>query len=91
MSETFGGQTFSPARDGKRLAAQFDAVREVMLEKQWRTLTELQTLVSDRYGIVASLPAISARVRDLRKLKFGGYHVERDYVGAGLWRYRVAP
>jgi uncharacterized membrane protein len=33
--------------------------------------------------------SISARLRDLRKPKFGGYTVERQYVERGLFRYRV--
>jgi hypothetical protein len=33
--------------------------------------------------------AASARVRDLRKPRFGGYTVERRHVRDGLWEYRL--
>ncbi len=34
--------------------------------------------------------SISARLRDLRKPRNGGYTVERSHVHRGVWAYRVA-
>lgn len=33
--------------------------------------------------------SVSARLRDFRKLRFGGHTVERRYVEVGLFEYRV--
>ena len=80
----FDGETFDPQRDGTRLQIQFERVRSIVLDGQWHTLPELH----EATGFPEA--SISARLRDLRKKKFGGYEVERDYVGDGLWRYRVS-
>jgi biotin operon repressor len=80
----FDGNTFSQARDGARLSKQLDAVKTVMLDGQWHTLAELAETAH------ASDAAVSARVRDLRKAKFGGYTVDRLYIRRGIWAYRIA-
>lgn len=54
-----------------------------MLDGQWRTLAGIQEIVG---GTESS---ISARLRDLRKQKFGGYQVDRERVHGGLYQYRV--
>jgi len=33
--------------------------------------------------------SVSARLRDLRKAKFGAHTIERQRVSAGLFRYRM--
>ena len=83
----FDGVTYKRDRDGDRLGAQLHAVKQYMLSLKgtWRTLPEIARLV----GYPAT--SVSARLRDLRKEKFGGYNVERRYVGDGLWEYRVKP
>lgn len=85
----FGGETFVAERDGKRLKPQLEAVKEIMLDGEWHTIYELSAELAAR-EIPASDPAVSARIRDLRKAKFGGYNVEREYVADGVWQYRVA-
>ena len=80
----FDGKTFSPERDGARLGAQLEAVRSYMLGHGWVTLGQIVAAVG------GSAPGVSARLRDLRKPRFGGYTVERRYVADGLWEYRVA-
>jgi hypothetical protein len=80
----FDGDTFTPARDGDRLRCQLDAVRRLMSDGAWRTLAEIGAAVG------APEASASARLRDLRKPKFGGLAVEREYVRRGLFRYRLA-
>lgn len=46
-------------------------------------------VIEERYG-VAAVASISARLRDLRKPKFGGYVVERRRRTVGTWEYRVS-
>lgn len=80
----FGGTTYDPQKDGKRLTTMFHRVLEVMRSGEWFTLGKLQELVG------GSEAGISARVRDLRKPEFGGYDVERRRVGdSGLFEYRI--
>lgn len=83
MSGEFDGATFEPARDGARLASQLTRVFDVMKDGQWRTLTDLAGAAS------GSEVGVSARLRDLRKAKFGGHEVQRRYLHHGLFEYRV--
>jgi hypothetical protein len=79
----FDGETYEPERDRERLGAQLLAVRYLMLDHEWHTLADLA-----RYA-GGSEASVSARLRDLRKRRFGGYVIEREYVSRGLWRYRM--
>ena len=80
----FDGITINEERDNGRLQRQLQVVRCVMLERPiWYTLAEL----SRRTNFPES--SVSARLRDLRKARFGGYQVDRKYVDKGIWAYRV--
>lgn len=79
----FDGQTYEPEQDEGRLKAQLEQVKEIMLDGQWRTLSDLQSLTGH------STASLSARLRDLRKEKFGGYSVERERLHGGTHAYRV--
>jgi hypothetical protein len=81
----FDGETYEPARDHVRLARQLAGVRALMADGRWRTLPEIARHVE------GSEAALSARLRDLRKRKFGGRTVERRYLAGGLFEYRVVP
>lgn len=78
------GVTFNPAEDRDRLDGQMDAVWRLMRDGNWRSTKEIAEAVG------CPDASASARLRDLRKPKFGGWNIERAYVGNGLWRYRVA-
>lgn len=79
----FGGKTYEPSRDYARLTGQLARVFDIMRDGQWRTLPEIAREVQ------GSQPAVSARLRDLRKDKYGGHEVERKHQGGGLYIYRV--
>ncbi len=80
----FDGRTFSHALDGQRLSTCLDRVRALMQDGRWRTLSDIRQLIG------GSEAGISARIRDLRKAKFGGHTVDKERVGPdGLWRYRL--
>lgn len=79
----FDGETYEPDRDHLRLARQHVAVRREMSDGRWWTLRELAEVVG------APEASVSARLRDLRKPRFGGYTIERTYAGGGVWRYRM--
>ena len=82
----FDGETYDEKRDRKRLVKQLVKVFHATEDKRWHTLKELSELCGG-----APEASVSARLRDLRKEKFGSYRVRRRYVGDGLWQYRVLP
>lgn len=81
----FDGDTFDPARDGARLSGQLARVMALMADGRWRTLAEIAAACG------CSEASASARLRDARKSKFGGYRVDRQRVAGarGLWKYRL--
>lgn len=85
----FGGSTYDADQDEARLTGQLGAVFGIMKDGEWRTLSRIAELIWSKTGALASEASISARLRDLRKVKFGGHKVERRRRSAGLWEYRV--
>jgi hypothetical protein len=83
MSKLFDGETYDEKRDRTRLARQLRSVFEYMADRHWHTLDQLERELGHPPA------SISARLRDLRKRKFGCWVVERRYVDHGLWEYRL--
>ena len=85
MNGTFGGDTFDEELDGDRLRRQLVKVYAIMADGQWHTLAQISHLID------APEASVSARIRDLRKDKFGGHRVDAERVinGNGLFRYRM--
>jgi hypothetical protein len=82
----FDGATFTAPLDLDRLETLLQRVQALMADGCWRTLGEIQSLCG------GSEASVSARLRDLRKERFGCLQVERRRRGepkAGLWEYRV--
>jgi len=85
----FDGSTFDPDTDSERLGKQLARVRELTTKglgaDLWWTLDQLQNATGFPQA------SISARLRDLRKPRFGEHTVERRRCaeGAGTWEYRV--
>lgn len=82
----FTGSDYSPKDDAKRLLKQHEVIRDLMLDGEWRTLTEIKDLT----GYPES--SISAQLRHLRKERFGGYIVDKQRRGdrsSGLFEYSV--
>jgi len=80
--EAFDGRTYSPDRDYARLTGQLLAVFELMKDGKFRTLSDISGQIA---GSEASL---SARLRDLRKDKYGAHDVKRERIEGGLFKYR---
>ena len=78
----FDGETVLP-EDRGRLARQLEAVKALMCDGRWRTLAEIARECR------APEASVSARLRDLRKRKFGEFWVERRRLERGLHAYRV--
>ena len=82
----FDGATFSALCDSVRLTGQLNRVKLLMIDGHWRTLAEIREVVG------GSENGVSARLRDLRKDKFGGHTVECKRRGdprRGLFEYRL--
>jgi hypothetical protein len=89
MPPDFDGDTFDRERDGKRLLTQQQAVESLMRDGKARTIPEIVAGIKRYYGVTATESGVSARIRDLRKTKFGGYRVDSTYRAAGVWEYKI--
>lgn len=79
----FDGAVYDHDRDNVRLTGQLNRVFEYMKDGKWRTLNEIAEATDAPHA------SVSSRLRDFRKPKFGGYEVEREYIGKGLYQYRL--
>ena len=77
----FDGVTYDPKLDYTRLTTQLGKVYNLLNTGRWYTLRQLADLVK------APEASVSARIRDLRKLKFGEHNIEHDRLSNGVWRY----
>lgn len=87
----FGGATYEPEKDAARLSGQLARVRECMADGEWRTLREIKGWCEMHHATPDSEPGISARLRDLRKPRFGAHEVKRRRRAGGLYEYRLIP
>jgi len=69
--------------DKERLTRQCKRVFDLMKDGKWRTLEQISLINND------PLTSISARLRDLRKPKFGNFVVNKRLVEKGLWEYQL--
>lgn len=81
----FDGATYEPDLDRDRLGRQLSRVLGLMGDGRWRSLADITRATG------APPASVSARLRDLRKPKFGSYQVERQRLKGGLFLYRVLP
>lgn len=82
----FDGETYEHDLDWERLGHQLHRVATCMQDRKWRTLDEIQDITGDK------TQSISARLRDLRKVKFGQHSVinrRRGEPRLGIWEYRL--
>ncbi len=71
--------------DHERLTGQLLAVHDLMADGKWRTLGEIRRTIGK-----GSEAGISARLRDLRKSRFGLHSVDRRRRdNNGLFEYRM--
>jgi biotin operon repressor len=84
----FEGKTYQPELDFNRLTTQLEKVKALMADGHWRSLQEIARSVG------GSESGVSARLRDLRKIQFGGYRVNHKRIAdpmRGMWVYQVLP
>lgn len=85
MLEDFDGATYDAAQDKARLHTQLRDVKELMRDGVWRSLHA----ISDELGYPEA--SVSARLRDCRKMRFGGHLIQRQRAkdGKGTFLYRM--
>lgn len=76
MKPHFDGATYTLA-DRPRLAAQYIRVWHLMRDGKWRTLDEISAATG------APEASVSARLRDMRKPRFGENTIERRHIARG--------
>lgn len=81
----FAGADYQPVRDDVRLTGQLMRIWRVVKDGAWRSLSDIAVATGDPQA------SVSAQLRHLRKPRFGGHTVERQYQGNGLYLYRVIP
>jgi len=64
-------------------ATQIERVRDVLRDGEWKTLEEVSSITGD------TTPSISARLRDLRKPRFGNHLIIKRKVNDNLFEYRM--
>ena len=79
----FNGSDYIPERDDVRLTGQLLRVFDAMQDGKPRTLR----MIADETGDPEA--SISAQLRHLRKPRFGGHTVDKEYLGDGLYQYRL--
>lgn len=85
----FDGATYSKPLDKPRLTTQLAKVRHALDSGRWLTYDEIAAMEGLRVT-----NGIGARIRDLRKEKFGGRTVpgrRRGDPRDGLWEFRMEP
>lgn len=84
LAADFDGDTYVRATDHVRLQGLLLATYNYMADQRWHLLGDLAMAIN------CTPQGASARLRDLRKRKFGGFTVERRRVGTlGLYEYRL--
>lgn len=79
----FDGVTYEPPEDESRLRTQLWRVFVYMTDEQEHTLAELAEVTG------GSEASVSARLRDLRKPRFGAWIIDRRRIAGGLFGYRL--
>lgn len=82
FSAPHDGETYDHDLDGNRLSEQTRRVYDVMRDGQWHSLAGIAAISG------APEASVSARLRDLRKPKFGGYTIQAKRDGT-RWLYRM--
>jgi len=79
----FDGKTYVPELDKARLTGQLKRVYDVLSDGHWYTLRGISVRAE------APESSCSARLRDLRKDKFGAHTVDRKRGLKGLFYYKL--
>jgi len=70
---TFNGSDYVPDRDNKRLGHQLEKIYNLMQDGVFRSLYEISIITGEPPA------SISAQLRHLRKVRFGGHTINKKY------------
>ena len=75
----------------KKKTTQRQRVFAIMKSGKWYTLEDIRWRILGRFNHIDSETAVSARLRDFRKAKFGGYimNAKRKTNGKAQWIYQL--
>jgi hypothetical protein len=79
----FDGSTYEPEHDAVRLEGLLARVYAYLERHSWVTLAELAQ------GTRGTEASVSARLRDLRKPRYGNHVIDRRRADGGLFQYRL--
>ena len=82
----FNGSDYDPQFDNARLTGQIKRVYNLMIDGNWRTLSEIEAITGDPQA------SISAQLRHLRKERFASHIVNKRSRGervVGLYEYQL--
>lgn len=77
------GVTYNHARDSRRLTKQAQDVYAILRDGCYHTLREISLATGHPEA------SVSARIRECRDPKRGGFTIDKECLGRGLWRYRL--
>lgn len=83
VQHDFDGKTYEPTKDKVRLNRQLQVIFDCMKDGYWRTLSDIASFTKEPEA------SVSARLRDLRKVRFGEHKVERRRRTEGLFEYSL--
>jgi len=83
QGQKFDGATYDHTRDSMRLGSQLERVYSYMKDEKWHSLNAIAKACDAPHA------SVSARLRDLRKPKFGSHKLHRKLAGKGLYLYRL--
>lgn len=89
----FDGDTYDPRLDHSKFKGLLLEVYRVMSDGRWRQLNEIQAEANATLGEYRSESSIAARLRDLRKAKYGAFDIQRErrvYGRRSIFFYRMA-
>ena len=84
----YDGPDYDPQLDQIRLSGQTEGVFNLMKDKKWRTLQEIELELGYPQA------SISAQLRHLRKYRFGSHEINKQRRGVrenGLFEYQLIP
>lgn len=85
----FKGSDYIKELDHDRLSKQIERIYDLMKDGNYRTLFHIKNILELRYGTPFPESSISAQLRNLKKVRFGGYVLNKKRISGGLWEYQI--
>lgn len=82
-SDKFNGSDYVPIRDNAKLGQQITDIFNLMRDGKFRTLQQIENETGHPPA------SISAQLRHLRKERFGSHTILKNYLGNGLYEYKL--